>query len=203
VRKLPSELVRILYKKKERVCLIVEESFGKFSIGDMIIVNNKLQLCEEIQSTLPLAFAEKRAFCKEFLSPRDRISISVDLETYSIFCASDLATKFLGYEKSELIGMSILDIYDMKNMKNADMKSKTEVFLREGKVSFSGLVVKKKCGKRMKVKTYVVSIKNTAGRIVNSLSTWIPYKEGEKNGKIKQRKKDAKVWQENSLFAGY
>ncbi len=135
MRNTNSNKVRVYFQRNGKTGLIVKESFGKFSVGDFIVINDKLQVCEEIQSTLSDEFEEKRAnvsIVPEW--PLNQMVMYMSLETYFVQGCSERTLEFLGYTIDEIKNCSITDIYDLYGMPSICVKKKLKTSYYKGKL---------------------------------------------------------------------
>ena len=95
---------------------------------------------------------------------------SVDVKSAKILqCNNTFAVK-LGYEKEEIVGRLIFDVYHPDSLDAA--KKAFNIFIKTGEINNAELQVKRKDGSKIDVMLNVTSVRDENGNILYSRSAW-------------------------------
>ncbi len=96
--------------------------------------------------------------------------ISVDAKTAKIIECNNTLTKKLGYNKEEIIGLSIFDVYHPDFMEGA--KKAFRSFVQTGEVHDAELELQRKDGSKMVVSLNATAVSDEQGQVLYSRSIW-------------------------------
>jgi PAS domain S-box-containing protein len=115
--------------------------------------------------------------------------VSVSPEDGKIINCNQTLLKALGYSRKQVIGLHVFDLYHPKSLDDA--KDAFNQFLQTGEVKNKELILKKKDGKSVHVSLNVNAIRDNAGNIKYSMSSWRIIDElQETKSKLKERVKE-------------
>lgn len=98
------------------------------------------------------------------------LHVSVNAETGLVELCNKTVASSLGYEKSELIGQPVLDLYHPDSLTAA--KAVFEQFRTTGEVRDAELQLQRRDGSKIDVSLRVTSIRDADGNVIRSRSVW-------------------------------
>lgn len=135
--------------------------------------NKVLSINEHLAESLELK-DEELNFTKERYSllynNAPDLMASIDTESKKIINCNEKIAKELGYNKSDLIGKSVFELYDSSCLTVA--KITFAEFLEKGSVSDKRLTLLRKNGSKINVMLNASAIKNKDGEIIQTNSVW-------------------------------
>lgn len=96
--------------------------------------------------------------------------VSVDASTANIIRCNQTLASNIGYNKDEIVGKPIFDMYHPDCME--DVKKAFRSFVETGEVKDAELQLKRKDGSRIDVSLNVTSVRDENGKVISSRSTW-------------------------------
>ncbi len=96
--------------------------------------------------------------------------VSVHPETSHVLACNATVVRTLGYERDVIVGRSVLELYDPSSL--PDAKRAFEEFVQTGQVNNAELTLRRKDGGTIPVLLSVRSVRDSAGNIEHSISTW-------------------------------
>ncbi len=148
------------------------------NVTEMIIATSKQNL-EQIELNDVLKKSEQRF--RDLYNNSPDMHVSVSPNDATILYCNDTLLRETSYKREELIGAPIFKIYHEDCME--DVKDAFEQFSKTGEVHNKELIIKRKDGSKIQVSLNVIGIKDKAGKILYSVSSWrdiSAYKQVEK-----------------------
>ena len=96
--------------------------------------------------------------------------VSVSPDDARILLCNDTLLKKTGYSREEIIGSPIFKMYHDDCME--EVKNTFQQFVKTGKIQDKELILKRKDGSKIEVSLNVDAVRNDAGKILYSISSW-------------------------------
>jgi PAS domain S-box-containing protein len=124
--------------------------------------------------------------------------VSISAKTAKILTCNKTLAKVLGYQKEEVIGLSVFDLYLPDCLEAAKEASRT--FAEKGEVHDVELQLRRKDGSKIDVSLNSSAVRDKDGKILFSRSSWRDITERKRIEK--QIEKDTKLQQEEAKVKG-
>lgn len=124
------------------------------------------------------AAANTPEFYKSVVEYSPDLFVSVDAATGRVKTCNHTTASVLGYDKSEIIGRSVLELYHPDCLPDAEEAFRA--FVESGEVRNAELILQRKDGSALDVSLNATSIRNEAGEIIASRSLWRDITEQKK-----------------------
>ncbi len=144
----------------------------------LIEANKRLKQEVEKRKQIEQALRESEAKYQDLYDNAPDMSLSVDAKTGKIIQCNQTLLKNLGYEKEEIIGREVSELYHPSS--EQERKRVARLFLKTGEVDNSEIKVMRKDRTTLDVSLKISAIRDAEGKVLYSRSIWHDITERKK-----------------------